>query len=229
MGRRSEPRIQIAIPVRIFGTDSAGQVFSENVHTVDVSRNGVSLSGVRAKLSIDDIVGLTVAGNRVHFRVKWIGLPGTPSAGRVGLLNIAPAKPLWNFDLPAPDPDDFHVEIPEQRRTPRFLCQNSVELHTPEGASFWGTLSDLSLGGCYVEMAAPLDVGTKVKLGLWLDQSKIWAHARISHRTPGLGFGLQFIDISTADLEQIRRFLNSLADLARQPLREDSSESIDSF
>jgi hypothetical protein len=51
MGRRSQPRKQIAVPVRIFGTDSRGQVFSEKVLTVNISRNGAELAEVRPELA----------------------------------------------------------------------------------------------------------------------------------------------------------------------------------
>ena len=80
MGRRSQPRKPIEVPVRIFGTDSHGQVFSEKVTTVNVSRNGAELAGVRPDLGLDEIVGLTYGSNRVHFRVKWIGAAGAPAS-----------------------------------------------------------------------------------------------------------------------------------------------------
>lgn len=82
MGKRREPRKAIEVSVRIFGTDSAGKVFSEVATTIDVSQSGAKLGGVRAKLKIDEIVGLTSGKNKVHFKVKWTGVPGTPSEGQ---------------------------------------------------------------------------------------------------------------------------------------------------
>jgi hypothetical protein len=220
MGRRSQPRKQVEVPVRIFGTDSHGQVFSEKVSTVNVSRTGAELAGVRADLVLDEIVGVTCGSNRVHFRVKWIGAPGTSKAGHVGLLNIAPGKPLWDFPLSSNAVDAFEPGSVEMRKDTRYRCQNSVEVHVHEGgASFWGTVADLSLGGCYVEIPIPLELGTKLKVGIWLGQTKAWAEAQVTHRTPGLGIGLKFIEISDQDLDQIRRFLTSLAPFARKPLR----------
>jgi hypothetical protein len=219
MGRRSQPRKNIAVPVRIFGTDSSGQVFSEKVLTVNVTRNGAELSGVRSKISLDEIVGLTYGASRVHFRVKWIGKPGTPQAGHVGLLNIAPEKPLWDFPLPSNTVDDYQLASLELRKTPRFRCQNSVEVHVTGGTTFWGTVADLSLNGCYIEMPVLLQPGTKLKVGIWFGQTKAWAEAQVTHRTPGLGIGLKFIEISDQDRDQIRRFLESLAPFARKPMR----------
>ena len=219
MGRRSQPRKQIEIPVRVFGTDRHGQVFSEKVHTVNVSRGGAEIAGLRAELNLDEIVGLTYGANRAHFRVKWIGATGTAEAGHVGLLNIAPEKPLWDFPLPGDAADAFQTGSIEMRKAPRFRCQNSIEVHIHGGASFWGTVADLSLGGCYVEMPLPLQPGTKLKVGIWFGESKAWAEAQVAHRTPGLGVGLKFIEISEQDRDVIRRFLENLAPFARKPLR----------
>ena len=219
MGRRSQPRMQVAVPVRIFGTDSHGQVFTEKVSTVNVSRKGAEVSGVRPDVGLDEIVGLTHGANRVHFRVKWIGVPGTPRAGFLGLLNIAPEKPLWDFPLPPDAVDTFEPKLVDSRKHPRYRCQNSIEIHVQNGPSFWGTVSDLSLGGCYVEIPIPLELGKKLKVGLWFGQGKAWAQARVAHSTPGMGVGLMFTEISDQDLDQIRQFLASLSQFARKPLR----------
>jgi hypothetical protein len=216
MGRRSQPRKQVEVPVRVFGTDCRGQVFSEKVLTVNISRKGAELGGVQPALSPDEIVGLTHGAQRVHFRVRWIGEPGSRNAGHIGLLNITPEKPLWDFPLPPDAPDDYQVGSLERRESARFRCQNSVEIHTREGASFWGTLADLSLGGCYAEMSLPLQPGTKLKVGIWLGQTKAWAEAQVAHRTPGLGIGLKFVEISHPDLDEIRRFLNTLSPFAKK-------------
>jgi hypothetical protein len=219
MGRRSQPRKPVEVPVRIFGTDSHGQVFSEKVSTVNVSRKGAELAGVRPDLGLDEIVGLTYGTNRVHFRVKWIGAPGTPKAGHVGLLNIAPEKPLWDFPMPADTKDEFQPTTIDNRKHPRYRCQNSIEIHVPEGPSFWGRVADLSLTGCYVEIPIPLELGKKLKVGIWFGQIKAWADARVAHRTPGVGVGLMFTQISDQDLDQIRRYLETLSPFAKIPFR----------
>jgi hypothetical protein len=216
MGKRSEPRIFVQVPVRIFGTDSSGTAFSQKVLTANISHSGVELCEVQASLSVDEIVGLNYASQRVHFRVKWIGEPGTPRAGHVGLVSISPEKPLWDFPLPAPADDDHKPGAVERRAHSRFRCQNKVEIHIDGGANYWGTLTDLSLGGCYVEMPIPLNPGTKLKIALWIEQSKLMAEAQVAHRTPGLGIGIRFTRIGDSDLDQIRVYLGNLSPLARK-------------
>ena len=220
MGRRREPRKKIEMPVRIFGTDSSDRVFSAKATTVNVSGQGVELSGVEPRLNVDEIIGLTYGKNRVHFRVKWVGQPGTPEAGHMGLLNISPEKPLWDFPVPSPVPDDHQPQVAQKRSHPRFKCDNSVEIHIEAGASFWAKIADLSLGGCYVEMAIPLRPGTKVKVGIWIGETKAWADCEVAYSTPGCGVGLKFIRVSESDLERIRQFLAPLAPLAKKPTYE---------
>jgi PilZ domain len=216
MGRRREPRKEIQAPVRIFGTNSSGQVFSESAVTVNISQQGAELSGVQARLNVDEIIGLAYGKNRVHFRVKWVGAPSTPRAGHVGLINISPEKPLWDFPLPTPTPDNHQPRVVEQRKDPRFKCHNSVELHTQDGASFRATIADLSVGGCYVEITIPLPPRTKLKAGIWIGETKCCADCEVAYSAPGIGIGLRFNRISKPDLERIRQFLGTLAPFTKK-------------
>lgn len=216
MGKRGEPRKDIRVPVRIFGTDKNGAVFSQKAVTVNVSRNGVELAGVQSQLARDEIVGLSYGNNRVHFRVKWLGAPGSEKTDHVGLLSVSPGKLLWDFPLDGSCPDPYQPGAIERRKTPRYRCQLSTEIHVHNGPSFWGNLADLSIGGCYVEMPLPLEAGTKLKMNLWLRPERIWAEGEVAHQTPGFGVGIRFTQVTDADRERIRLFLDSLAPLARK-------------
>ncbi|MFZ0289316.1 MAG: PilZ domain-containing protein [Candidatus Sulfotelmatobacter sp.] len=47
----------------------------------------------------------------------------------------------------------------------------------------WATIADLSVGGCYVEMAIPLPPGTKLKVGIWIGDTKSWADCEVVYST----------------------------------------------
>ena len=95
MGKRREPRKEVRVPIRIFGTDRRGEIFSEKVFTVNVSQQGVELSGVQAEPNVDEIVGVTYGLTKVHFRVKWVGQPGTHQSGLHGsAYPVAGKKPV---------------------------------------------------------------------------------------------------------------------------------------
>ena len=211
MGKRREPRKEFRVPVRIFGTDRSGQVFSEKVFTVNISRSGAEVSGVQAQPNIDEIVGLTCGEAKGHFRVKWVGEPGTPRAGHLGLLNLAPEKPLWNVPLPTPSSDASWRDARDRRAYPRLKCTNSVEVYpNSQTAPVRARTSDLSLGGCFVEMPNPIEKGTRVRIALWLQETKLWANGRVVTSTPGFGIGVQFTDMSAQDRNLLQQYLRSI-------------------
>ena len=130
MGKRSQPRKEVQVPVRIFGTDRPGPVFSEKVVTVNISRLGVELAEVDLNLTADEIIGLTYGNNRAHFRVKWVGAPDTPKAGHVGLLSTAPEKQLWDFPLaPRPPPTITGRAYREAQARPVSLSELDRDSH----------------------------------------------------------------------------------------------------
>ncbi len=210
MGKRREPRVEKSLQVRIFGTDTDGRIFSEKVTTVDVSQSGVKVSGLKAKLRLDEIVGLSHGQSKSQFRIKWIGEPGSPNAGHVGLLNVNAEKPFWDFPLPTPAPDSFQQGALERRKHARLRCATSVELHPEGSALIWGKASDLSLGGCYIEMGIPLVQGTKVRVGIWIGEKKCWVIGKVTNSTPGFGFGIQFTEIADNDASQLTDFLKTI-------------------
>lgn len=214
MGKRREPRHEIRVPVRIFGTDRNGRVFSEKVFTANVSRQGVELIGVQAQPANEEIIGLTYGQTKIHFRVKWTGAPNTPRAGHMGLLNLTPEKSLWDFPLPGTGMDNFRPQSQpqaERRAHPRMKTNNSVELHPDSQTTpIRAKVTDISLGGCFVEMSMPLEKGASVKLALWIQDYKLWANAKVITSTPGFGIGLQFTEISKQDSEQLKQFLRSI-------------------
>ena len=135
------------------------------------------------------------------------------------MLNIAPEKSLWDFSFPPVASDSYEAGAEERRKHPRFRCQNSVEIHVEGGPSYWGNVADLSVGGCYIETPIPLDPGTKLSVAIWIEQSKVIAQGTVVHRTPGLGIGVRFQQLSNADQGVIGMFLSRVSPLFRKALR----------
>lgn len=211
MGKRREPRKTVQVPVRIFGTDVDGKIFSEKVTTATVSNNGVRLDRVRARLNIDEIVGLTYGNNKVHFRVKWVGVPGTPTEGALGLVNLTPERPMWDFPLPHPVFDNFREDSRGDRRSsPRVKCAVSVELKAEGEPTMWGKATDLSIGGCFVEMPIPLQQDARFEIVLWISGTKLKVQAAVASSAPGYGIGIRFIDLSQLDKELLRSFIGTI-------------------
>ena len=211
MGKRREPRKEIKVPVRIFGTDRSGQIFSEKVFTVNVSQQGAELTGVQAQPKLDEIVGVTYGVTKAHFRVKWVGQQRTAKAGHLGLLNLSPEKSFWDFPLPPPSFDQSVRDAQDRRATPRLKCTNSVEVY-PAGATapIRSRTSDLSLGGCFLEMPNPLPVKTPIRIALWVNEFKLWANGEVITSTPGFGIGVKLTEMTDQDRNQLKQFLESM-------------------
>jgi hypothetical protein len=65
---------------------------------------------LKAKLQLDEIIGLTYGKNKGHFRVKWMGTPGTVTEGIMGLVNLNPCKPMWDFPVPQLEAETADVQ-----------------------------------------------------------------------------------------------------------------------
>jgi len=219
MGQRREPRKEIKVAVRLFGTDAYGRPFSSAVSSIDVSRNGVRVSGVEVEVKPGEILGLSHGSNKGRFSVKWVGARGTPQQGQIGLLNLAPEKPLWDFITPSPAVDEYgrHSPSTDRRKHPRLKCTISVELN-PEGqaAPIWTKASELGMGGCFVEMPIPLKAGTKLKIGLWIKDEKLRLSGKVVSSRPGFGIGVQFLEVSPEDHARLAKYLQSIT---RIPMR----------
>ena len=211
MGKRREPRKEVKVPVRIFGTDSSGQIFSEKVFTTNVSGQGVEITGVEAQPRVDEVVGLTYGQAKGHFRVKWVGQRGGPHAGKIGLLSLSPDKKFWDFPLPPPSLDQSVRDARDRRTSPRMKCASSAEVY-PAGvtAPIRTRTVDLGLGGCFLEMSNPLPKRTPIRIALWVKDVKLWADAEVVTSTPGFGIGVKFTEISAADKKELRQFLDSM-------------------
>ena len=211
MGKRREPRKTVELPVRVFGSDREGKIFSENLTAVEVSQNGLRIKGLRAKVKVDEVVGVTSGQNKVHFRVKWVGAAGTGSEGQAGLVNLNPEKPFWDVLLPEPLMDNFQAGVAtERRKSARVKCEISVEMHPPGQPVIWGKAADLSQGGCFVEMPIPLKVGTKFEIALWLGSSKLRLKGEVVSASPGFGNGVRFSEVSPQAAELLQKHVLSM-------------------
>jgi PilZ domain len=206
-----EQRKQVALTVRIFGTDSTGRVFSDSVSTVNVSFEGAMLTGVHRTIKAGEIIGLTYGKNKARFRVQWVGEAGTPNQGRMGIQNVMPTSCIWDFALqPRTAGAEMRSNYAVARRHARLKCSSSVQLNSNGEPPVWSKAGDLSEGGCFVEMMIPVKAGTRLKISLWLKEDKVVAEGVVVHSRPAYGVGIQFTEMSQRDAERLREFLKGL-------------------
>jgi hypothetical protein len=101
LGNRREPRIEIAVPVLLNGSDVNGRPLDQRVMTVNVSRRGAVLSGIYGVVRVGDEVSLTRGRDKARFRVQWAGEENSPKAGQIGVAAVDADTTFWNEVLEA--------------------------------------------------------------------------------------------------------------------------------
>ncbi|HEV3317547.1 MAG TPA: PilZ domain-containing protein [Candidatus Angelobacter sp.] len=85
------------------------------------------------------------------------------------------------------------AEFQERRRHVRHACDMGVEVKPADAKSgYWGTLGDISLGGCYVYTFSPLPSGSAVALKIKTDEAEIAMAGKVVAFHPGVGMGIEF-------------------------------------
>jgi PilZ domain len=123
----------------------------------------------------------------------------------------APSTPAATDSTVLPAPACSPV-FKERRRSPRFHCSGSAEF-CAEGSEvrMWGTLTDVSLYGCYVEMNNTFPLGTRMRLTLEVLGVRVHVQGTVRVSYPFLGMGICFSEIEPEQQLQLERLLAALS------------------
>jgi c-di-GMP-binding flagellar brake protein YcgR len=185
--RRRNARVPIQIPVIMTSPDLGG---SMKVNTVDVSEGGMAVSLPKGRKPTGRWhISFTLPGTGqsvdLSAEFAWEG-----SSAQAGLrfLQTAPDVTLklrqWlQQNSPDTEQDD-----------PPIRCQ----------------LSDLSLGGCYLEIASPFPVGTRVILSMRAASVEVRAQGVVRVMHPDKGMGVEFVQATPEHRSAVENFLGVL-------------------
>ena len=101
LGRRRDPRMKLALPVLLTGSDVNGRPLDQRVITVNISRRGALLDGVHGRLEQGSVISLARLHKNEEFRVAWVGEDGTAAEGQVGVEAVDPNSSFWDEVLGA--------------------------------------------------------------------------------------------------------------------------------
>jgi methyl-accepting chemotaxis protein len=93
---RRYPLIDISLPVRLTATDLGGVPFDQDVITINVSRNGALLKGIRGKFGVGSKIFLSRLNRREEFLVEWVGEENTAGAGQIRVSAGDPRSSFWD-------------------------------------------------------------------------------------------------------------------------------------
>jgi len=239
MGRRSEQRIAISFPVIVRGIDPRGSPFSVTTDTHDISFSGASLRGLESVAAPGMKIEIESGGQKAWYRVQWVGANGSSKAGRIGVRCLDQGRYIWGIAPKGWEPDTYEPSMSfdaeptpapaaaafsfwagrERRQFARHPCRLEAEV-TVEGDSTGlpGKVTDISLGGCYVEMLSPLPVDTLVRVSINLEDTTV-LHVSASVRSSQMGFGMgvAFTGMGPDEFERLRKIAPPVVPPARHP------------
>ena len=105
------------------------------------------------------------------------------------------------------------ADFKDRRKHPRFPCDTGVRIHPEKGnAGYWGTVSDISIGGCYIYTFSPLPVGQIVTLVIKIDNAEINVGGQTVSSHPGVGMGVAFQGFVQEDGEtRLKAYIDRLS------------------
>jgi CheY-like chemotaxis protein len=187
--RRRNSRIGVRIPVEMSSRESGARF---KVNTTDLGEGGLALSlPRRSKPHGSWQLRFTLPGSATVLEVDaefaWEGT-GT----QVGLR--------------------FHNQTPEFARQLReWLGRNSPD-GEPDDPPARCQLTDLSLGGCYLEIASPFPVSTRVTLSMRAAGTELRAEGIVRIMHPDKGMGVEFTQATPEHRALLEKFLSLLTD-----------------
>lgn len=187
--RRRNARVAVEIPVIMRTTGAGGNL---KVTTIDLSEGGMAVS----------------LPDRGKPRGEWqiaFTLPGMSSAIEI------PAEFAWEGSKKQAGLRFRHTSVEVTRQLREWLKQNSPEVEQDD-PPIRGQLTDLSLGGCYLEISSPFPSSTRVTLSMRAAdvEARVQGVVRVMH--PEKGMGVEFTQATPQHRESLEKFLAVLTE-----------------
>ena len=115
--------------------------------------------------------------------------------------------------MPLPDHQTATPTLPhpERRQYPRYSAQVQIELRQDDSdVPLRMQTTDLSRGGCYVQLMMTMPIATYLNITLWLDGYPVHIRGRVVTRHPQFGNGIMFLEFQGNDEQLLTRYLSAL-------------------
>src|SRR4051794_12787976 len=219
MGKRNTDRLKLVLPVRLWGVDTTGKPFHQMAHTLNVNQSGARLGGVRVLVPVDEVVGVQYKHKKARFKVVWLGRPGTKSEEQIGITRIQGEQEIWPLEMPvAVIHDEYEPPPPkksdlDKRDVRRYACSGGIEIRQrhAKGPGVWAALTDISMGGCFSQMASPYPKDTNIDFAIRVGTVEIRGVGAIRSSLMGVGMGVDFLTLPGPDKERLEYLIEKFS------------------
>jgi c-di-GMP-binding flagellar brake protein YcgR len=187
--RRRNSRIPVQIPVALRSRESDNNL---RITTTDLSEGGMAVSiPKRSRPAGKWQVGFTLPGSETSFDLiaefAWEG-----SSAQAGLRFV-------------------DVSPNDAKRLQEWIARNSAEAEQDD-PPVKCQLTDLSMGGCYLEIQSPFPVSTRVTLSMRAATLELRAEGVVRVMHPDRGMGVEFTQATPQHREGLEKFLAVLTE-----------------
>jgi len=100
----------------------------------------------------------------------------------------------------------------ERRRSPRYRFIADVEIiEAVSDAKLKALTSDLSIGGCFLDMLNPSPKGTEIRVTISHASTTFVAIGRVAFAVPNMGMGVAFTNIDGNQVAVLQKWLLELS------------------
>jgi PilZ domain len=218
MSDKIEPRLDVKLPVRVFGMGADGHPFLQHAEARNISHRGAKLFGLETRLRPGDVIGVQLGDKKARCKVIWVVDAGQAQKISIG-VNLVEGQPCpWEKEMEQSQQESqpaLRVAPPEEdkRKFPRHRVPFSIEIRDPDGVgSHMSTKSaDISGKGCYVETMLPLPVGKLLSITFWLDTERVRTPAVVRSCDGGVGMGIEFTRLDDKTRERLQEQIEAMA------------------
>jgi hypothetical protein len=218
MPNEPEPRVDVDLPVRVFGMDAEGHPFHQDAHARNISDHGAKLSGLEKQLKPGDIIGVQVGEKKARCKVMWVVDAGQMQKIEVGVQMVDGQQSPWEKEMQTPPVEaaDSGKEQPsgqDKRKFSRHRVRFPIEILDERGGSMHmrTNAADMNGRGCYVETMLPLPVGKVLDITFWLDSERITTSAIVRACDGGVGMGIEFTGLDEKTQERLQQQVETMA------------------
>jgi c-di-GMP-binding flagellar brake protein YcgR len=187
--RRRNVRVPVQIPVVMRGSGAGSNM---KVSTIDLSEGGMAVNIQRGRRPTG------------RWQIAFT-LPGTQTA-----LEI-PAEFAWEGTADQAGLRFVQISPEAARRLREWLKQHSPEAEQDD-PPIRCQLTDLSLGGCYLEIASPFPASSRVVLSMRAGGVEVRAQGVVRIMHPDKGMGIEFTQATPEHRAAVENFLGVLTE-----------------
>ena len=217
MAKEPEPRIDVNLPIRVFGMDAEGRPFSQKAYARNISLHGAKVAGLEKQLKPGDIVGVQSGDQKARCKVMWVVDAGPLHKIETGVEMVEGQPCPWQKEMEASQtvaPATRNAPAGEDKRKfTRRRVPFSIEIRDEHGgsATMKTKAADINGSGCYVETMLPLPVGKLLTITFWLGSEPISTPAVVRTCDGGVGMGIEFTGLDDKTRERLQQQIETMA------------------